>query len=251
MIKITDTVKHLIIINVLFFAASIAFKDQIYDLLAMHFPENSLFKPWQLVSHMFMHGNFNANGSISIMHILFNMIGLWMFGSTVEQMIGRNRFLILYFIAGIGAVLFSVGIDYFQFNSIYNKLMQIGVSSEGIQNILDTGKYNTQLLDQVTAEDLSGMYSKFHTSLVGASGALYGVMVAFGVLMPKAKMGLMFLPIMIEARIFIPLLLLADVFFGVFRISGDNIGHFAHVGGAIFGFLVIWYWKKYKFTHYN
>lgn len=235
MIKITDTVKHLIIINVLFFAATYVFKDQIYDLLAMHYPANPLFKPWQILTHMFMHG--------SVSHILFNMIGLWMFGSTVEQMIGRKNFLILYFIAGIGAVLFSVGVDYFQFITVYDKLVGIGVSPEGIQAIFETNRVSDQILDSIPKEDLAFMYSKYHTSLVGASGALYGIMVAFGVLLPKAKMGLMFLPIMIESRIFIPLILLYDVSFGVFRV-GDNIGHFAHVGGAIFGFIVIWYMKQ-------
>jgi len=235
MIKITDTVKHLIIINVLFFVATYVFKDQIYDLLAMHYPANPLFKPWQILTHMFMHGN--------VSHILFNMIGLWMFGSTVEQMIGRNNFLILYFIAGIGAVLFSVGIDYYQFTAVYNKLIDIGVSPEGIQAIFDTNRASDQILDSIPKEELAFMYSKYHTSLVGASGALYGVMIAFGVLLPKAKMGLMFLPIMIESRIFIPLILLYDMSFGVFRV-GDNIGHFAHVGGAIFGFIVIWYMKQ-------
>ena len=238
MVKLTDTVKHLIIINVLFFAATYVFKDHIYDLLAMHYPANPLFKPWQLISHIFMHG--------SVQHLLFNMVGLWMFGSSVEQMIGKNNFLILYFIAGIGAVLFSVGIDYVQFSSVYNKLIAIGVTPDGIQQIFDTNKATGQILENIPKEELANMYSKYHTSLVGASGALYGVMVTFGVLMPKAKMGLLFLPIMIEARIFIPILLAYDVFFGVFR-SGDNIGHFAHVGGAIFGFLVIWYMKKYQF----
>lgn len=228
MIQITDTVKHLIIINVLFFAATYVFKDQVYDLLAMHYPANPLFKPWQILTHMFMHGN--------VSHILFNMIGLWMFGSTVEQMIGRKNFLILYFIAGIGAVLFSVGIDYFQYNKAYEALIQSGIQeSEFMKYVLNGSGTNNDYANILVR--------KYNTSLVGASGALYGIMVAFGVLLPKAKMGLMFLPIMIESRIFIPLILLYDISFGVFRV-GDNIGHFAHVGGAIFGFIAIWYMKQ-------
>ena len=233
MVKITDTVKHLIIINVLFFMATYIFKEQIYDLLAMHYPANPKFEPWQIISHIFMHG--------SEQHLLFNMIGLWMFGSSVEKMIGRNNFLIIYFIAGIGAVLFSVGIDYVQFTSIYNKITGLGASASDIQNMLSTRQI-PNVLNGFPQEELGKMYSKYHGSLVGASGALYGVMVAFGVLMPKAKMGLMFLPIMVEARYFIPLILLGDIFFGV--LGGTNIGHFAHVGGAIFGFLVIWNMKK-------
>ena len=242
MIKITDTVKHLIIINVLLFLATQVFGEKMYDLLAMHYFESPLFKPWQVVTHIFMHG--------SVQHILFNMIGLWMFGSSVEQMIGTKRFLILYFIAGIGAVLFSQGIDYIQFKSVYDQMLSVGATPQEIQNMLMTKQIPNSVLDQISIESLSTMFTKYNTSLVGASGALYGVMVAFGVLLPKSKMGLMFLPIMIESRIFIPLLLLSDILFGVFG-NNSNIGHFAHVGGAIFGFLVIWYYKNQFKNKYN
>lgn len=235
MIKITDTVKHLIIINVLFYVATKALKDDFFHLMAMHYIENPLFKPWQIVTHMFMHG--------SEMHILFNMLGLWMFGSAVEQMLGRNKFLMLYFGAGIGAVLFSVGIDYFQYHSIYNELISSGLTTSEIQKIIET---QLPFGQGYVNESYQSIYSTYRTALVGASGALYGIVVAFGVLMPKAKMGLLFLPIMIEARIFIPILLLYDISFGVFRVS-DNVGHFAHVGGAIFGFILIWYLKKHQF----
>ncbi len=233
MIKITDTVKHLIIINVLLFLATQAFGDKMYDLLAMHYFASPLFKPWQIVTHIFMHG--------SVQHILFNMVGLWMFGSSVEQMIGAKKFLILYFIAGIGAVLFSQGIDFFQFKSIYNDLIASGMNDVEVHKIFETALPAGKGYVNPTYQSI---YSIYNTSLVGASGALYGVMVAFGVLLPKAKMGLMFLPIMIEARIFIPLLILSDILFGVFS-QNSNIGHFAHVGGAIFGFLVIWYFKQH------
>lgn len=231
MIKITDTVKHLIIINVLFFLGTLAFKEKAYDLLAMHYFESTAFKPWQIVTHIFMHG--------SPQHILFNMIGLWMFGSTVESIIGAKKFLILYFIAGIGAVLFSQMIDYIHFHSLINDLLATGINEDEIKKIyqipLPLGKgYVNQVYQSI--------YNIYHIPLVGASGALYGVMVAFGVLIPRAKMGLMFLPIMIEARIFIPLLILSDIFFGI--LGGTNIGHFAHVGGAIFGFIVIWYFRN-------
>jgi len=211
---------------------TLAFKEKAYDLLAMHYVESPLFKPWQIVTHIFMHGGFQ--------HILFNMIGLWMFGSSVEQMIGRKKFLILYFVSGIGAVLFSQGIDYIHFHSLINELLKTGIKIEDINKIINTPLPQGRGYVNATYQAL---YNIHNIPLVGASGALYGVMVAFGVLLPKAKMGLIFLPIMIESRIFIPLLLLSDVFFGIFN-ENSNIGHFAHVGGAIFGFLVIWYYKK-------
>jgi membrane associated rhomboid family serine protease len=242
MIKITNTVKHLIIINVIFYVATIALKGNFGDLMAMHYPANSNFKPWQIITHMFMHGG--------EMHLLFNMLGLWMFGSAIEQMLGRNNFLILFFLSGLGAIILYTGIDYFQFNNTYTKLVESGLTTEVIQGILDTGQYNEDWLGQVSKSELRSFYSKYNTPLVGASGALYGVLVAFGVLQPKAKMGLMFLPIMIEARYFIPLLLLGDIFFGVFSLKGDNIAHFAHVGGAIAGFLLIWQLKKHNFKRW-
>ena len=240
MIKITDTVKHLIIINVLFFIVTYVMKNaELSSQLAMHYPSSPQFKPWQIISHMFMHG--------SETHLLFNMLALWMFGSSVEQMIGRNKFLILYFASGIGAVLINAGVDYFQFNTIYTKLVNLGMSTSEINKIVETVlPYGQGYVN----ETYQSIYRIYHTPLVGASGALYGVMVAFGVLQPKAKMGLLFLPIMIEARIFIPLILLADVFFGVFSVKGDNIAHFAHIGGAIVGFILIWSLKKHKFKRW-
>ena len=228
MIQLTNTVKHLIIINVLLFLATIALNEQLYDLLAMHFIDNPLFKPWQIVTHIFMHG--------SVQHILFNMIGLWMFGSSVEELVGRDKFLIIYFVAGIGAVLFSLGIDYVQYQNAYTNVINVGISEFEFMKFVQEGSYTNNA-------DVNTMVQKYNTSLVGASGALYGIMVTFGVLLPRAKMGLMFLPIMIEARIFIPLLLLSDVLFGVFK-ANSNVGHFAHIGGAIFGYLIIMYYKR-------
>ena len=241
MIRITETVKHLIIINVIFFIATLVFKEDIYNLLAMHFPENPLFKPWQILTHIFMHG-----GEI---HLLFNMIVLWMFGSAVEQMIGQKKFLILYFISGLGAVIFFEAIDYIQFNSIYNELLNIGVSKKEIFQIIETNRASDAILENISKSKLVSLIAIYNKSLVGASGALYGVMVAFGVLQPRAKMGLLFLPIMIEARYFIPLLLLADMMFGIF--GNTNIGHFAHIGGAIAGFLMIMKLKEHNFTRWN
>lgn len=239
MIKLTNTVKHLIIINVLLFVATFAFKNQIYELLAMYFPTNSLFKPWQIVTHMFMHGN--------EMHLIFNMLGLWMFGSVVESVLGRNKFLLLYFGAGIGAVLFNLGIDYFQYNSIYHKMLSSGLKNDEVKNIVEAVlPYGKGYINE-SYEKINNIY---YTRLVGASGALYGIMVAFGVMFPKEKLALIFLPIPIEARIFIPIMLLLDMFFGIFSIKGDNIAHFAHIGGAIVGFLLIWTLKKHQYKRW-
>ena len=238
MTQITETVKHLIIINVIVFFAIKFVAPGLGDSLAMHFIGNPAFKPWQIITHMFMHGN--------EMHLLFNMIGLWMFGSVVEQMLGKKRFLILYFVSGIGAVLLFELIDYIHFQMLVSEAVNKGIPKDILHQIITTNKASQAVLEVVPRQDLIKLMEIYGKSLVGASGALYGLIIAFGMLMPRAKMGLIFLPIMIEARYFIPLLLLGDMAFGIF--GNTNIGHFAHVGGAITGFLMMLYYKKNQFN---
>jgi len=234
MTQITETVKHLIIINVIVFFAIKFIAPGLGNTLSMHFILSPDFRPWQIITHMFMHGN--------EMHLLFNMIGLWMFGSVVEQILGKKRFLILYFVSGIGAVLLFELIDFVHFKMLYADLINKGVNPVQIKQFLLS-------LTPTNSPELNKMIVIYAKRLVGASGALYGLMVAFGMLMPRAKMGLMFLPIMIEARYFIPLLLIGDMLFGIF--GNTNIGHFAHVGGAIAGFLVMLKYKNNQFRRWN
>lgn len=199
--KLTEAIKHLIIINVLLYVVTYyvpGMKERMLEWLALFPPETEFFKPWQLVTHMFMHGG--------LLHIVFNMYGLWAFGSPLEQMWGRNKFLFFYFSSGVGAALIYLLVNYL------------------------TG-------DQGMA--------------VGASGALYGVLVAFGMSFPNAKLALIFLPVPIAAKYFIPALLFLDLFFGVFSIPGDNIAHFAHIGGALIGFLIALYWKNNQFKRWD
>ena len=243
--RITETVKHLIILNALFFAASSLLGIDLNNFLALYFPENENFGIWQFVSHMFMHGGF--------MHILFNMYALWAFGSPLEQMWGRNKFIFFYFSAGLGAGLIYTAVNYFQFNSIYNDLLGIGVGPEDIQNLLESGRYNSAILDQIPEKKLSGIYQIYNTPAVGASGAIYGVLVAFGMSFPNAKLALIFLPVPIAAKYFIPVLIALDLFSGVtgFSIFGGGIAHFAHVGGAVIGFIMMKYWQKNQFSRWN
>ncbi|MGB2129720.1 MAG: rhomboid family intramembrane serine protease [Flavicella sp.] len=241
--KITESIKHLIIINVILFIAPQLFKGiDVQHLLALHFPENDSFGYWQYVSHLFMHGSFS--------HILFNMYGLWAFGTPLEQMWGRNRFLFFYFSAGIGAGVIYTLANYYQFNGLYEQLLADGMTTYEIQDLLDTRRYNPNLVS-LTAEQLSEFYSLYHTPAVGASGAIYGVLVAFGLSFPNAKLALIFLPVPIAAKYFIPFMIVADLFFGVTSYSIGNIAHFAHVGGAIIGFCIAWYWKQNQFKRWN
>ncbi|AXO79941.1 rhomboid family intramembrane serine protease [Olleya aquimaris] len=269
MIKITDTVKHLIIINVLMFIGTMTVGDGrlFYDLFAMHFPASDAFKPWQVVTHMFMHGGFT--------HLLFNMFALWMFGSPVEQRLGRNKFLFLYFSAGLGAVLFQLAGYYWDYFPALKSLLESGLSTEAINdiinfNILDGQQYTGQLLQEQLATYMadhnissnvinqSVFQSLFETNvlinnstMVGASGCIMGVLAAFGMMNPNAELMMIFLPIPIKAKYFIPGIILLDVisaFTGQSFFSPSNTAYLAHVGGAIIGFFIMWYWRKTQFN---
>lgn len=240
MSKITDAIKHLIIINAIVFIAPQILQLDFTNILGLHFPKNEHFGVWQYVTHMFMHGSFP--------HILFNMYGLWAFGSPLEQMWGRNKFLFFYFSAGIGAAIIYTLVNYYQFNSIFQLFLGAGLSENEVIEILKVGSTNDYRLNGIiTQEDFQKIWSLYHTPAVGASGAVYGVLVAFGMYFKDAKLALIFFPVPIAAKYFIPALIAFDLFFGMTRYSIGNIAHFAHVGGALIGFIIAWYWKKNQF----
>lgn len=250
MMRITDTVKHLIIINVIFYAFS-QFVPASYELLALHYPANKDFGIWQLFSYMFMHAPLQSSTGIS--HILFNMLGLWMFGSPLEQALGTNKFLFFYFSCGVGAGLFSLGIDYFTIGQSVQALVDSGLPKDEIMSVLRKGQYDNDWANVLGEDGLKGMLSTFHGTSIGASGALYGVMVAFAFMFPNAELMMIFLPIPIKAKFFIPGLLLFDLVMGIRGQAvigqGDGIAHFAHVGGALIGFIMMMYWKNKRFNH--
>ena len=239
--KLTDAIKHLIIINVIMYFAPQFLNLDLTNIFALHYPQNEHFGIWQYVTHTFMHGG--------TMHLLFNMYALWAFGTPLEQMWGRNKFIFFYFSAGIGAGLIYTLVNYYQFNGIYEQIAASGISPSEIQNILTTGHYNENIIT-LSNRTMSEFYSLYHTPAVGASGAVYGILVAFGLMFPNAKLALIFFPVPIAAKYFIPVMIASDLFFGVTKYSIGNIAHFAHVGGAIIGFIIAWYWKKNQFkTH--
>jgi len=210
---------------------------QMREIFALYFPENKHFGIWQFVTNIFMHGGFG--------HIFFNMYALWAFGSPLEQMWGRDRFLLFFFLSGIGASIIYTAVNYFKFHNLYQEFINAGVSQEDINTLLDTGEYKTLAMSAFPEEKLTELWSLFNIPVVGASGAIYGVLVAFGILFPNAKLFLIFLPVPIAAKYFIPALIALDLFSGVtgFSIFGGGIAHFGHVGGAIIGFLLMWYWR--------
>ncbi|WP_405566219.1 rhomboid family intramembrane serine protease [Polaribacter sp. Asnod6-C07] len=238
--RITDAIKHLIIINVIFFIAPQILQLDFTNILALHFPRNEHFGFWQYVTHIFMHGSFS--------HILFNMYGLWAFGTPLEQMWGKKKFFFFYFSAGIGAGLIYTLVNYYQFNGIYEIFINAGLTDSEVISILEIGSTNDPRLAEVINQDqFNKIWSLYNTPAVGASGAVYGILVAFGLYFKDAKLALIFFPVPIAAKYFIPVMILGDLFFGMTKYSIGNVAHFAHVGGALIGFLIAWFWKKNQF----
>ena len=250
MIRISETVKHLMIINVLMFIGTLFISNGIfYEWFAMYFPANPAFKPWQILTHMFMHGGAYLN-NLSIMHILFNMFALWMFGTPVEQVLGSRRFLFIYLSAGLGAVAMQVGFYYFQYLPNYNSLIASGLTPDQITQMLSTNKV-LDTISQAQLVELQNIFPVFNASMVGASGCIMGVLAAFGMMNPNAELMLIFLPIPIKAKYFIPGIIILDLISGITGqsfFSPSNTAFMAHVGGALTGFFIMWYWKKNQFN---
>jgi len=238
--SISDLVKHLVIINVIFFFSTLIFGNIVYDWFALHYFENEKFEYWQLLSHMFMHGNIN--------HILFNMFGLWMFGSPLEKMWGKNKFLFFYISAGLGAAALQMIMYYVQFSSISDQIIQLGYGEDSLNNLLNEGLYDPRILEVINESDLINLIKNYNSSMVGASGAIYGILVAFALIFPNSELFILFLPFPIKAKFLVPILILGDLFFGFSSYSVGPIAHFAHIGGALTGFLIMWYWKKNQFN---
>ncbi|MEN1785497.1 MAG: rhomboid family intramembrane serine protease [Bacteroidota bacterium] len=239
---LSGAIKHLIIINVIIFIAGITgLGEMLYDYLALWFPKNPKFQYWQLFTHMFLH-DFSG-----FMHILFNMYALWAFGTPLERMWGRNKFLFFYFSAGLGAALLHLGFNYYLFNSGLEALVNTGIPKAELMEALSSGRINMELVQSILGSDASNFGSAYYGSVVGASGAVYGVLVAFAFSYPNAELMLIFLPVPIKAKYFVPVLIAIDIFFG-FSSFNTGIAHFAHVGGALIGFLMMWYWKRNQFN---
>ena len=242
--NVTETVKHLLIINVIFFFATISIGDKVYDWFALHYFGNPKFQPWQVISHMFMHGDFA--------HIFFNMFGLWMFGTPLEQIWGKNKFIFFYLSTGIGAAFLQMLLYNFQINNLNEILYSFGLNNDQVDTFYQTRYLPNSIIEIVNSRDLTSTFSSaltsFNSVMVGASGALYGVLVAFAILFPNAQLMLLFPPIPVKAKILVPILILGDLFFGFTSYSIGPIAHFAHLGGAITGLIMMWYWKRNQFN---
>ena len=240
--NIPPVVKNLLIINGLVYLATIILENQdihLADYLGLHYWKSPKFEIHQLITHMFMHD------SSGFTHILFNMFGLWMFGKTLESIWGSKRFLIFYMIAGIGAAVTNLLVTHFRLESMLMDLppdLAHMVVNEGYSLMMEGKGFVNPI-----AQNANMM---INIGMVGASGALYGVLVAFAMLFPNTELMLIFIPVPVKAKYFIPALIGIDLFLGIGNFSGDNIAHFAHLGGALFGFILIKMWKKDRGNFY-
>ena len=265
--NITPVVKQLLIINILFFIGS-----QLVPVAETYFAlfsyQSYNFRFWQPITHMFMHGN--------IMHIVFNLFALYSFGSALEHFWGGKKFLFFYISCGLGAALLQMLINYLELQHLLEGVSYLNLSDNTLYEILNStisdknfyrpdlfgnelksilenvGKLN--LLNQECFDSLYKSAQNVQIPMVGASGAIYGLLVAFAYMFPNAELALMFIPIPIKAKYFVPGLLLVDLFLGfkgqsIFGAGSTGIAHFAHIGGALTGFLMMWYWKKEQFRN--
>ena len=206
--RIPPVVRSLLIVNVIMFVATLINEDFMIRTFAMFYPVSPLFRWWQPLTHMFMHGGW--------WHIFFNMYTLVMFGMVVERALGTKKFLILYFVTGLGAVALHTGVEWLDIHRL-----AASASPTAQADIIDM----------------------LRTPMVGASGAIYGVLVAFAMLYPEARMTLIFPPVTLDAKWMVIIFIGIELITGI---TGTQVGiaHFAHLGGALFGFLLILYWRK-------
>ena len=247
MYRISPTVKQLLIISIIFFLGTfLSFNSEfIYSLFGLYFPENVNFKFWQILTHMFMHGN--------LPHILVNMFALWMFGSSVESILGSKNFLFFYLTCGLGAAVSQLVFLYYNYYVDLEFFVNNGYQSSEIINILNN-KSKPQinsLVNDIGIEKVASIFSNFNSTMVGASGAIMGILVAFGMFFPESKLMLLFFPIPIKAKYFIPAIIIMDLFSAITGqaiFSPSNTAYVAHLGGALTGFIIMYYWKKDRFN---
>lgn len=218
---IPPVIKNLIILNVLVFLAQRTFGNNpnfsIDNLFALHDIHSDFFKPHQLVTYMFLHGGWD--------HIFFNMFALWMFGAVLENYWGAKRFLIFYILCGIGSALLHLLILYYQNGHLIQWFNSLDPTSQ--------------------QEEAIRVYSQINGATLGASGAVFGCLAAFGYLFPNSTLIILPIPFPIKAKWFVLIYAGMELYLGIQNSSGDNVAHWAHLGGAVVGILIVMYWKKH------
>ena len=233
-------VKNIIMINILmllaYYAAASVFSVNLNSILGLYFPKSENFKPLQILTHMFMHANF--------WHLFFNMYALFIFGQILENVWGPKRFLVYYLVCGLGAALTHESVIAYE----YTKLAS-SISPDDLQLVLNEGSAYFGTGKIIRDAGLQSLQLLLNTPTVGPSGAVFGILLAFGVLFPNTQLMIIFPPIPIKAKYFVIIYGAIELFLA-FTQPGSNIAHAAHLGGMLFGFILIRYWRKTTNTLY-
>jgi len=251
--SIPPVVKNLLAINIILWLLTMVLPGflrrwgidvDLTDILGMHYWASEKFSPAQLLTYIFMHGGFN--------HVFFNMFAVYMFGSALENLWGPRKFLTFYLITGIGAGIVQQVFWTIDYNSLISAMNVAIEANSGSSLVAYEGElmkyFRITGLASFDAGSISEMKEMFLNLpiTVGASGSVFGLLLAFGWLFPEAKLMLLFIPYPIKARIFVAIYGVIELFLGVANFSGDNVAHFAHLGGMLFGIIMILMWKKKK-----
>jgi membrane associated rhomboid family serine protease len=242
-------IKYLIIINVgVWLLELVLHQAWFFDFFALHDIRSSLFKPHQLITHLFLHEDRDSRGQIVFAHILLNMFALWMFGSTLENYWGPKRFLNFYMICGVGAgVIYLIALYFMNKGEMSAFAEFLAHPSQELLNEI-TNHYDLQPIGYDGSNRME-IYTVLRNSVVndpilGASGAIFGVLVAFGYTFPNTEMFIIPIPFPVKAKYLVGGYVLIELFTGFQNRSGDNVAHFAHLGGALVGFLMVLFWNR-------
>ncbi len=231
--QLPEIVKNLLIINGLFFLATISLESYGINFtkwFALHQFQSQDFMPHQLITHLFMHGNFT--------HLLFNMFALWMFGKTLENVWGGKRFLTYYMITGIGAAFVHLAVSQYEILSLQSQ-----ISPNELSNLLENGGGLLANFQNYSYPLMGKLNLLINAPTVGASGAVFGILLAFGMLFPNTLLYIYF-AIPIKAKYFVIIYGIMELYAGISNNPADNVAHFAHLGGMLFGFILLKYWQK-------
>ena len=237
--NIPPITRNIIIINIVVFILTYVLQtDLMYRYLAAFYPFSPFFHSWQIITHMFMHGSF--------MHILFNLMTLYSFGPVLEQVLGDKKYVLLYFVSGLGAFFLFNLWNFVEVEQIKSSLQNLGFDLNGYlngENVSFKGNSEAVLEQQGLVSKLQSIIS---VPMVGASGAIFGVIAAFATLYPDAKIMLMFIPVPVKVKYLMPVVIIVSIYLGVTGNAG-GIAHLAHVGGALVGFILAKIWKKHLY----
>lgn len=212
-------IKNIIILNAFMLILTAINQEFMIERFALFFPLSKFFRPWQIITHMFMHGNFT--------HLLFNMYALWMFGSVLEQIWGPKKFLLFFFVTGLGAAALHMGVQWISISSLAKTIQESGPAA-----ISALSRYRMMV----------------NVPTVGASGAVYGILLGYGMLFPNTELRIILTPIALKAKYFVIIFAVIELVLGL--IGGGNIAHFAHLGGMVFGYFMIRHWKRKNRMYY-